>query len=52
MSSKDWKAVGAIAALGGAVVAAHGITNKRWQTWHTVFVVAAALATAGPALSA
>jgi hypothetical protein len=50
MSKKDWKAVGAVAAIGGAMVAWHGITSKRWQTWHTVFVIAAALAAIGPQL--
>lgn len=41
MSKKDWKAIGAVAAIGGAVVAIHGVTSKKWQTAHTVFVVVA-----------
>jgi hypothetical protein len=44
MSKKDWKLVGAVATLGGTVVAAHGVANKRWKDWHTTLVVVAALA--------
>ena len=47
MNKKDLKVLGAIAAVGGAAVAIHGITSKRWQTAHTIFaVVGAAVALA------
>jgi hypothetical protein len=43
VNKKDLKTIGAIAAVGGAVVAIHGVTTKRWQIAHTVFTVAGAL---------
>jgi hypothetical protein len=51
MSKKDWNALAAVAAVGGAVVTIHGITTRRWQAWHTLFVVLAAVAAAGPYLN-
>ena len=48
MESSDWKALGVIAAIGGGIVALHGITNKKWTDAHTIFTVlgiVAALAT-------
>lgn len=39
MNKKDLKTIGAIAAVGTAVVALHGITSKRWQTAHTILTV-------------
>ena len=29
--------LGAIAALGAALVALHGITSEKWEDWHTAF---------------
>jgi hypothetical protein len=43
MSKKDLKVLGVIAAAGGAVVAIHGITSKKWQTAHSVFSVLGAV---------
>jgi hypothetical protein len=31
------KKLGAIAALGAALVALHGITSEKWEDWHTAF---------------
>ena len=44
MSQKDWEEVQAAAAVGGAVVALHGITSQKWEWWHTVFSVIGAIA--------
>ena len=43
MNKKDLKAVGAIAAVGTAIVALHGVTSKRWQTAHTILTVIGAV---------
>ena len=51
MSNHDWKVIGAFAGVGGAIVAAHGITSQRWQNWHTVLTALAALAAVAPQLS-
>lgn len=51
MSKKDWQSIGTIATVGGAIVALHGMTNRRWQTWHTVFVALATVAAVGSQLS-
>ena len=40
MKKKDLATLGAVATIGGAIVALHGITSKRWKEAHTVFVVA------------
>jgi hypothetical protein len=48
MESSDWKALAAIATIGGGIVALHGITSKKWTDAHTLFTalgIAAALAT-------
>lgn len=50
MSRKDAKVIGMIGVVGAALVATHGITSKRWQTWHTVFVIAATFANMAPTL--
>lgn len=34
--------LGAVASIGGALVALHGVTNKRWQLARAVFVVGGA----------
>jgi uncharacterized membrane protein len=39
MSKKDLKVLGAVAAIGGAVVIIHGVTSKKWQTAHTVLTL-------------
>ena len=44
MSKSDWKALAAVAAIGGGVVALHGITNKKWSDAHTLFTVLGILA--------
>lgn len=44
MSKKEWGAVGAVAGLGAAVVAYHGLTSKRWTELHSVLVVVGAVA--------
>ena len=46
MSTKDWALLGTIAAVGSALVTAHGLTSRQWQTWHTVFALAGGLAAA------
>ena len=51
MSKHDWKVIGAVAGAGGAIVAAHGITSQRWQTWHTVLAALAVLAAVAPQMS-
>jgi hypothetical protein len=38
----------AVAAIGGGIVALHGITSRRWQRWHTVFGALAIAASALP----
>jgi hypothetical protein len=43
MSKKNLATLGAVATIGGAVVALHGITNKRWKEGHTTFTVLAAV---------
>jgi hypothetical protein len=35
----DPKKIAMIAAVGGAVVALHGITNKKWSNAHKVLVI-------------
>jgi hypothetical protein len=47
VSKKDLKIIGAIAAVGGTVLAIHGITSKRWQTAYTFFTIAGALVALG-----
>ena len=36
-SSGSREVLGAIAALGVALVALHGITSEKWEDWHTAF---------------
>lgn len=43
MSKKDAQLLGAVAAVGGAVVVVHGITSKKWETAHTFFSVLSTL---------
>ncbi len=48
VESSDWKALAAIATIGGGIVALHGIRSKKWTEAHTFFTVlgiVAALAT-------
>ena len=44
MSRANWETVGVIASVAVVVVALHGITTRRWQTFHTVAVLASAAA--------
>lgn len=37
------KKIGAVAAVGAAVVAIHGITSKKWRNAHTLFTVLGAV---------
>jgi hypothetical protein len=48
MSNGSWGTVGLIAAIAGAVIALHGITSRRWQTFHTIAVIAGMAAYVGP----
>ncbi|HTW06333.1 MAG TPA: hypothetical protein VME46_02415 [Acidimicrobiales bacterium] len=36
MTKKGLKTLGIIATVGGAAVALHGTTSKKWETAHTV----------------
>lgn len=48
VTKKDWQIVGAVATVGGGIVAIHGITSKKWQNWHTFWTlvgIVAAMAT-------
>jgi hypothetical protein len=42
MRKRDWQIIGLIATAGGAAVAVHGITSKRWKDAHTLFSVLSA----------
>jgi hypothetical protein len=35
MMDSDWTKVGALAAIVGGAITLHGITSRKWQTWHT-----------------
>lgn len=43
MDKNGVKVLGMIATAGGAAVAVHGITNKKWEDWHTLFTVLGAV---------
>jgi hypothetical protein len=45
MEASDWKALVAIAAVGGGIVALHGVTSKKWTEAHTLFTVLGIIAT-------
>jgi hypothetical protein len=44
MSKRDAQTLGAIAAVGVAIVVIHGITNEKWSEAHTLFTVVGAVA--------
>jgi hypothetical protein len=48
MSKANWATVGVIAAIASTVIALHGITSRRWQTFHTIAVLAGMAAYVGP----
>ena len=51
MTIRNWKILKFVAAVGTGFVALHGATTRKWRRWHTVFVVAGAVATIGAALT-
>jgi hypothetical protein len=48
MSRASWGTVGVIAGIASVVIALHGITSRRWQTIHTLAVLAGIAAYVGP----
>lgn len=51
MRKRDWDNLSLIATVGGAIVALHGITSRKWQEAHTFFLVLALAAAVGPQLA-
>jgi hypothetical protein len=47
VSRKDWQDLAKLAAAGGAIVALHGITSKKWTEAHTLFAVLGIIAFLG-----
>jgi hypothetical protein len=47
MTNKQWRLIRAMATIGTAVVTLHGISSKRWRTWHTVLAVVGLVASIG-----
>jgi hypothetical protein len=51
MSSSDWKTLGLIGMVLGAIVMLHGVSNRRWQQMHTAAAILTAASVIGPRLA-
>ena len=51
MTKSDWRALGSLGALIGAIVMIHGISSKDWKTAHTIGSVLTVASLVGPRLA-
>jgi hypothetical protein len=50
MSNADWKAIGWVGTLIGAVVIIHGLSSRNWRTAHTIGTALTIASIVGPRL--
>jgi len=51
MTKSDWKTLGSLGALIGAIVMLHGISSKEWKSAHTIGSILTIASLVGPRLS-